>query len=494
MSRGLDQLSHFLASPGAPAYGVVMGEVVLYFLVGRAVAALVARPARERAGGFYTSAYVAVGALAVNLLVFLLLFARVGSLRFVYVIALIPFLIVLVVRRRDVFAVNWEWALLAFILLNVAFRVPGVSLLEAGPFAWDEFTHWSCRAKQLFVLDHLPMAGEPIAGVAPHYGLFATLLAVGSYVPLGREVVGAGTAWCLVFTILMALHSYEFLRRHGVARLFAAPACTWFLAWLIRGQEVLAATMYADVFIAFGGMLALFHLCDFAAPPQNEKRRAEDGLLAACGLGILVFTKTTGDVIAAGAIGYAAAVALVAAIRARSFWSVARGWLSLFLLTVPALIIRAAWMAYSHLNNPDSGRLLLEQGVAADGLVHAPTVGWIQMIRAVIKGVMHDPPYSVLLAALPGCIVLDLFLRYGGSASTRVGRLSNLALWPPLVIVMFAVVLNYTFGPARAPIDGGRYLAAMLPALLCYVVGVGSRLVDWVVSFDRGSGDLSTGG
>ncbi len=466
--------------------GVVVGEIVVYFLAGRVVAALLTRRGRALGRDWYTAAYVAVGGLAVNFVAFLVLFAGVHSLRGAYLIALLPFVAAAIFRRREVFNFRVGWALLVLVLMVFAFRVPGATLLQAEPQMWDEFTHWAGRARQILLLDRLPVAGEPLSGVAPHYGLFATMLAVGSYVPFGREVVGAGIAWSLIFSILMAVHSYEFLRRHGVSRLFAGPACTWFLAWLMRGQSLLSTSMYADIFVAVGGTLAVLHLCDFGLPPAGEARRAEDGLLAACGLGILVFTKTTGDVIAAGAIGYAGAAVVIGAIWRRSPRAIPAGWLAIMLAVVPAVGIRAAWMGYGHLHNPTAEQLLLERGGRATDVIHAPEVPWAKMIGITFDGIAHEEPYSVLLAALPGCILLDFFLRAASGRRPRSARLSMLVGWMPLVVVMFAIVLNVTFGPSRANLDGGRYLAAVLPVLLCYLVSVGARFAEWAVSFDSG--------
>ena len=486
MSRDLEALSKFVASPSAAVMGVVVGEIVLYFLAGRAVAALVTRRGREVGRDWYTAAYVAVGGLAVNFVAFLVLFAGVHSLRAAYAISLVLFAGVAIWRWRALINFRVGWALLVLVLMVFAFRVPGATLLQAEPQMWDEFTHWAGRARQILLLDRLPVAGEPLSGVAPHYGLFATMLAVGSYVPLGREVAGAGIAWSLIFTLIMAIHSYEYLRRHGVSRLFAGPACTWFLAWMMRGQDLLATSMYADIFVAVGGMLAVLHLCDFGLPSVGETRRAEDGLLAASGLGILVFTKTTGDVIAAGAIGYAGLVLLIGAIARRSPRTVLAGGVAIVLAVIPALGIRAAWMGYGHLNNPSAEQLLLERGGRVSDVVHRPEVPWGKMIGVTFDGIVHEEPYSVLLAALPGCILLDVFLRAVSGRRPRSARLSLLLGWTPLVVVMFAVVLNVTFGPGRANLDGGRYLAALLPVLLCYLVSVGARFVEWAVSFDGG--------
>jgi hypothetical protein len=486
VSHVLDSLTSFLASPAARPFGVIAGEVVLYFLAGRAVAALMPRGEKNASGSRYTCAYVAVGALAVNFVVFLALAAGIGSLRFAYVLAVAPFVVILILRTRAALAFQRGWALLALILLIVAFRVPGASLLQAEPYYWDEFTHWANRPRQILSLNRLPLPGEPAAVVAPHYGLFATLLAVGADLPLGRECVGAGVAWSLVFTLLMAVHCYEHLRRHGVARLVAGPACAWLAAAVCRGQPVLAMSMYADVFVAFGGMLALFHLLEFARPPDNAARRAEDGLLAATGLGILLFTKTTGDVVAAAVVGYVFAVGMVSGIRRRAVGSILAGWLALLVAVLPAVVIRGTWMWWGERNNPDPGRLLLEQGVAVDRIVHPPEASWIAVLRAFVDGPLRESPYALLITALPFAWLIDALLRRGDPRPSPAARLSALAGFAPILIVVFAVVFNCTFGLRSVSLDGGRYLAAILPVVFCYVVGVGSRLLEWSVAFDRG--------
>jgi len=468
------------------SHGVVLFQLLTYFLAGRAVYALVAGRAIAGIRSRYTAAYVALGSLTWHFLAFVILFAGVRSLLTAHLIAAVPFALICIIRRRHVFAFNRGWALFALVLIGIAFARPGTPLLQADAQVWDEFTHWASRAKQIFVYDRLPTGDDPAGCVAPYYGLFATLMAVWNYVLQGREAVGGGIAWSLLFTIFVSIHAYEFSRVNGIPRLIAGPMCTWFLASMLRGQSIITMTMYADIFVVFGGMLALFHLTALAFDADARAGRAEDLLLAATGLGILVFTKTTGDVIAACAVGYAAIAIAIVRARESAYGDIFRRWAWVLLAALPAMVIRGVWTLYLHFHAPSSARLLLEQGLPSDEIAHMPRTAWYELSRALLEGLLRAPPYSVLLAALPFAWVFDIALgRSGRSLLDR--RVGITAAWAPLVFVCFLVVFNCTYGAHGAQHDAQRYMAAILPAMLCYHASVINRLVVWAVRYDRGS-------
>lgn len=480
MPSALESTLTKLATYFTVAHGIVLFQLLTYFVAGRAVYALVADRRRPDERSRYTVAYIAVGSLVWHFLAFVILFAGIRSLLMAHVLAFLPFALICIVRRRHALAFHHRWALFAIILIGIAFARPGTPLLQADAQAWDEFTHWASRAKQIFIYDRLPTADDPAGCVAPYYGLFATSMAVWNYVLQGREAVGGGIAWSLLFTIFIPFHAFEYLRIHRVPALLAAPFCAWFLGLIYRGQTIMCMTMYADIFVAFGGMLALLHLCSLACDREEAAGLREDRLLAATGLGILLFTKSTGDVIAAAAAGYAGLAIAITCMRRSDHRGLFRRWAWIIALTLPALVIRGTWKLYLHANAPTPERLLLEQGVAPDQLVHGPLTGWLEMTRVIFNNLLSNRLYALLICSLPVCWFVDFALRRARIES-RASRISVLCLWAPLAFVAFVVVFNFTFGPYGANLDSQRYMAAMLPPMLCYVVSVIGRLLDWSI-------------
>lgn len=489
MPSALEPTLTKLATYFTVAHGIVLFQLLTYFVAGRAVYALVAGRSRPDERSRYTVAYVAVGSLAWHFLAFAVLFAGIRSLLMAHLLAFLPLALICVLRSQIAFAFNRSWALFAIVVIGIAFARPGAPLLQADAQAWDEFTHWASRAKQIFIYDRLPTADDPAGCVAPYYGLFATSMAMWNYVLQGREAVGGGIAWSLLFTIFIPFHAFEYLRVHRVPALLAAPFCAWFLGWMYRGQSIMCMTMYADIFVAFGAMLALLHLCTLAFDCDQGVNPREDRLLAATGLGILLFTKSTGDVIAAAAAGYVGLAIAIICIRQSNYRNLFRRWAWVVALTLPALAIRGTWKLYLHANAPTPERLLLEQGVAPDQFMHGPLTGWPEMTRVIFNNLLTNRLYALLMCSLPVCWLVDLALRRA-RIETPASRISILCLWAPLVFVAFVVVFNFTFGPYGANLDSQRYMAAMLPPMLCYVVSVISRMFDWSIRRNSGHSEL----
>lgn len=493
MSAFLDRLGLCLSDDLAWIHLCLGLQCVLYFLAGRAVYAAAMAPRRAAAPiqSPYTAAYVILGAMAWHFLTFLVMFAGLRSIWWGHVLAFLPFLAVSVWRPRLILNFPKSWAFLLLVLATLIFLPIGTGLYHAQAQNWDEFTHWASRAKLIYLLDRLPNAADPVACVTPSYGLYATLVAVWSYSVVGREVVGVATAWSFLFALLVAVHLYEHLRVRGVSMLLAGPLCTWFLAELARNQRTTTLSMYADVYVLAGGALALLHLAELLRQGPGCEGAREDGLLAAGGLAILFFTKSTADITAACAILYFACYLAARGLRLRRWRVILNGAALVFLTLLPAIVVRGAWWGYMSWGIPPVEELALQQGhsdVLAAMWNANPQEPLLRYLGQTVQKLYAAQPYQLLLIMLPICWLADILLRRATPHPTPAKSLSLLSLWMPLLLLGFVGVSYLVYarmGAERAAANTHRYLIAGLPATLCYVAAVVHRFISWAFSDKR---------
>jgi hypothetical protein len=466
-------------------------QFLVYFFVGRSLFALLAGRTRDplAARSRYTLGYVPVGALAWHFLAFLMLFAGVPSLRLAHLLALAPFVVVGVWRRRAMVAFPIGRGLLMLALVAFIFIPVGTGLFHALAQSWDEFTHWASRAKQIFLLDRLPDATDPVVGVAPFYGLYATLISVCTYLLVGKESVGAATAWSFLFALIISIHMFEFLRAHEVSPIIGVPVCAWFISSLTHDQWLLTATLYADIHTLVGGALASLHMCAVLAKTASGENATEDGLFASAGLGILLFTKTTSDVTAGCVCVYAGAL-LIGQTAAKRDLTLFKGGLRVIgLVLLPALLLRGLWWLYTARALPNAEDLMCQLGTYIGVTMWNPHREPLLLItRQVFGSLMRQQPYQILLVALPLCWLVDLLLRRFSRPPRRGDSLGMLSLWMPLILCTFIAVFYFTYGsaaPERSFININRYASASLPAGVCYAAAVVHRFVTWMYSASR---------
>lgn len=475
---------HFAAS-----HGLLAAQWLTYFLAGRGVFA-----AFGRGRSSHVVAYVAVGAIAWHALTFALLFAGVASLQAAHTIALLPFVYAIWRQPRRAVAFSWGWAAVASLCVVVATAPAAAGLFHARPACWDEFTQWAIRPRQIFLLDRLATAADPAAAVFPSYGLYANFLAIWCYVLHGREAAGAATVWSVLTGVLIALHCYEYLRRFGAPALLAGPACTAGLAFMIRGQDLLFTSLYADIHVVCGGMLAALHgplLLGDGSPRRDAPEgrfthcagsTSEDAILAGAGLAILVFSKATGQVVALSVAAYVGVLFLLRVLRGADFRLLLK---RLTLAAAPAVLLAMVWSAYVAWSHPGDEQLLIQQSERFAGKM---TLNWRDprpIAGALWQNLWRTPPYAALLAALPVAWLAHLALgivawsrkREAAIAAPRTDRSAGpaaLALFAPLLFAAYVCI--YELSPTLPPEDVNRYAAAMIPAMLVYEICIAARL------------------